>query len=393
MYSNGLKSHDPCDVTSSRVYSYLENNIKCHIPYISKRYSIYSLEKYNPKLLRLIIPKTKSAMTSAIYAASQFKLYTVTNDDVFLSRGNEELDWLSDNRCRGYSGACWGLPFDWVMGGDVFAPRGTPFPTVTYYGTDAFMRAYDITHDVSFRNTAWSTLQFIKKDLIKTAAKCGEQLFFSYSPIDRFNVVNVNAYCAAMLARVNSAREGFLRTENWDCHLIQRLLRYIVSEQRVDGSWNYWGRFERERPESIDSLHQCYILKMLNECYTHGFESDVLYSSIMRGLSYFDDNFYHDGEIWKFNPMMGNTFELIDHAEAMSMYATILGGHEKTDFAEKIWGYIKDNFVHDDGIYQSVISSQKNIGGRNEINIPFFRWGVVQLLDAMVDLWVCQKKN
>jgi hypothetical protein len=333
-------------------------------------------------------------MTSAMYASSQFKMYNGTGNEVFLERGVEELEWLIDNRSKGYIDYCWGLPFGWVMGGEVFAPPGTPFPTVTYYATDALMRAYEITRFKKFLNAAMSTVEFLLRDMGIRSVDNGDSIYFSYSPIDRFNVVNVNAYCAAMIARVNSEL-NFVRYSD----TVTRLLRYVMSEQREDGSWNYWGRFEKERPESIDSLHQCYILKMLFECYQHGFKSTELYLSISRGLAYFNSNFYHDGKIWKFNPRYGNILELIDHAEALSMYAVLNGEYATEEQQTKTWEYISDNFycnnlIHHCGNflcspfqYYSVLRDDVDSTGRSGPNIPFFRWGGIQLLGAMVDLW------
>lgn len=400
LYSNGLKSYDPCDITSSPIYSYFENTIKPRIPYISKKYSVYSLEKYIPMGMRCITPKTKSAMVSAIYASSQFKLYNVSNDDVFLSRGIKELNWLVDHSCRGYSGMCWGLPFDWLMAGEILAKRGIPFPTVTYYATSAFITGYKITKNENYRDAAESTIEFIKKDLYSREFSEKKSICMSYSPIDRFNVVNVNAYCAAMIASLKE-----YNTPKELDELAFKLINGVISEQHQDGSWDYWGRFET-RPKCVDSLHQIYILKMLHECYCKGYKSPELFGAINRGIEFFNNTFFHRGEIWKFETRVGNTLELIDHAEALSMYTKILGGN--SDHARHTSEYILRNFTFKymdfrrfkstlvEGVapyYYSIIRPWNKTDMQRENTIPFFRWGFVQLLDAMADLWIFQLKE
>lgn len=183
---------------------------------------------------------------------------------------------------------CWGYNFDSVALRSTTLPAHKPNIIATLFCANALLDMADVCSDGEAEAMGRSVGDFIQHRLNRYAAREGE-LCFSYSPSDRTHVYNTSALTGAFLARLahRTGNAGYLT-------LSTCAMRYIVSEQRTDGSWFYG---DRRRQQWIDSFHTGYVLSALvayRQFTGHTFVSQAISS----GYQYFKQRFLRtDGSV------------------------------------------------------------------------------------------------
>lgn len=379
--NENLTSYDPYDVQSSFIGKYLQKTKSNPIKNLLRKSALIMEKKY-PKIMRINSKKTKSATSSSLFICSCFMSYYLNKDQKLIEKAIKELIWLEENSSKGYSGCCWGLPFNWYLPRNIVADKNTPCSTIVIYMLDAFLLAYKTTKDTSYRDIAFSIGDFVKKDLNEDIID-ENTICLSYTPLDKFHVINVNSYVAAILYIIYSYTK-----DNSLVNYADKLLNYVFKEQNEDGSWYYWGSQERIT-ESIDSLHQCYIIENLYRCYLVN-KSPVIYSSIEKALNFYINNFFSEGKITKFCDPKYDRYplELIDHAEAIIMFSMLDRDFKTIKYATKVIEYTLEKFkIPNKPYFYSYILNGK------PVDIPYIRWGISQILYAYAFYTAISKKT
>jgi hypothetical protein len=299
-------------------------------------------------------------------------IYQINKNERLLKLIQENLSWLEENKSEGYSGACWGLPFNWYLPGSIIAGINTPCSTILIYMLDAFLLCHKLTGNGRYKDVAISIADFLVGDLNKDTID-EETICSSYTPLDNFHVINVNSYVAATLYTISNYRKDNSLIEYSD-----KLINYVLKEQNEDGSWYYWGAQDRTK-DIVDSLHQCYIIENLYRCYLINRDKRI-YDSIKKGLDYFTENIYSNGQIKKFTDEKYRDYplELIDHAEAIIMFTMLSNDYNTKEYAEKTLNYVFHKFkIKNKSYFYSYIVKSIPKG------IPYIRWGESQILYAL----------
>lgn len=376
MKSNGLKSHDPFDIQSSRPYIWLISHVGMAD---IARYLLFGMEKCTPFLSKLLVEKRKAATTSAVYADACLKMYGSTKNPKWLYDGCDELDWLVDNVSPGYHGACWGLPFDWAMGDGVIAKTGTPYSTIIIYMIDALVAGYKATNNKKYLDCAVSTIGFFTRDLHQEVID-EDTICSAYSPVDRLQVINVNSYVAVALYELYQYSK-----DDESIEYANKLLNFVLKAQHGDGSWPY-----TVNGTMVDSLHQCYIIENLFRCYQVNGDKKLL-DAAERGVICFYDNFYDAGTIRKLPQSDPKSkyydLELMDASETVAMCERLLLEdvfEPQSDVAIKLRRMRSDVFYTTERVFRLkdkpyYKSKVRKVPG----DIPYMRWGESQWLYAM----------
>jgi len=162
------------------------------------------------------------------------------------------ISTLASLRSSDYKEVCWGYNFDWQSRA-FFAPRGTPNVVCTVFAAHAFLDWHDLTGSASGLDIAVSSCRFLLDHLNR--ASDGDSFCFSYTPLDRSRVHNVNLLAAELLARVYEKTGD---SELFDA--ASRSTHYTIERQREDGSWPYG---EARSQSWIDGFHTGYVLVSL----------------------------------------------------------------------------------------------------------------------------------
>jgi hypothetical protein len=208
---------------------------------------------FNPKgvalaarAVMLLADRANYGLPSEIEAPSEYGADGLETDFTFL------MSRLASLRNRNYAEACWGYNFDWQSRA-FFAPRGTPNVVCTVFAAHAYLDWYERTGSENVLQMAMSCCRFLLDRINRTGD--GEGHCFSYTPLDRSQVQNVNLLAAELLART------FTKTgieEHREA--AEAAVRFTLARQRSDGSWRYG---EARSQPWIDSFHTGIVLVSL----------------------------------------------------------------------------------------------------------------------------------
>lgn len=271
--------HDPFDALNSRLFQ--------STPLVQSRNArlIWTqLVKRSPSDFRALarVPAGRNAKGIALFALAQ-----IANYRRLKSKESEDLvhSFLSEllvMKLNGYSGAAWGYNFDW-QSRNFFAPRDMPTIVPTAFAARAFIEsAHEFQRD-EYLTTARSICNFILKDLPRTVDNEAE-LCFSYAPHSDTRIFNASLLAAEVLASVGKLTGEYGLKES-----AERATRFVINNQRHDGSWFYG---VDPKQSWIDSFHTAYLLfslKRIIEVSAFGIEFK---SALDRGYEYWKNNFF-----------------------------------------------------------------------------------------------------
>jgi hypothetical protein len=214
------------------------------------------LFKRSPVNLRALarVPAGKNPKGTALFALAALAQFR-TEPNALTEEGARALmrDLLAA-RLEGGSGAAWGYDFDW-QGRAFFAPKGTPTIVPTAFAARALVEAAREFEDESYLRTARSACEFILRDLHRTE-ETGDEVCWSYSPLDRTRVFNASLLAAETLSAVG-ALTGEAELSGW----AMKGARYVVRRQRADGSWAYGAEGFQSW---ADNFHTAFVLTSLS---------------------------------------------------------------------------------------------------------------------------------
>ena len=288
---HGWKGYDPFDVLgtpfflkieSLRVKSYLWEKVLT--PLVGLPYLL-------PLLTRriLLVKKTRNPMAAALFARGYLNLYKISEDSDHLRLALDYLGWLEEHYSRGYSGMCWGYPFDWQS--NILFPKDTPSGVVTSIVVQAFLGAYEVTKEKRFKEIAVDAINFFLKDLHIMLVD-NDKLCFSYTPLDKFRVHNANLWVASTLARMIACAK--LKKYK---KLILRAVNFTLSDQRTDGGFYYWDtRYAQAKGirNGIDNYHTGYVIEALADIAKY-MGHEQIKDSVIGAFRFYEKNLMKNG--------------------------------------------------------------------------------------------------
>lgn len=238
----------------------------------------------------LLVPKEYNAKGIALFLSGYCNLYQLAEEGNTNYGSVKHLkehiialaDKLLEMKNTNHSGACWGYNFDWQARRLFLFPKNTPTVVATAFCVDGLLKAYKITQNESYLDTAVSAADFVMNDLNRTAYKSG--FLFSYSPLNGNNTVfNASLLGAKILSQVyDQTKKESLKTT------AAITIRACCEAQNQDGSWAY-GMLPVQN--WIDSFHTGYNLEAI-QCYQDITRDQQFEGQIEKGLHYYLANFF-----------------------------------------------------------------------------------------------------
>jgi hypothetical protein len=217
---------------------------------------------------------------------SLHELEAAADDTPWLAKAEQCLDWLVERsrRVHGYSGDCWGYPYDWQDVG-FFAPAQMPNCVVTCFVARAFLHAYQVTGRSRYLDVARSACDFLLRDLT-VLHDDPRMLAISYAPVDmRWVVMDTSALAGAVLAQVAAV------TDELALHApARRLIAYVLDKQTDYGAW-YYSHPPSDSHITHDNYHTGFILDAILEYRDASGEDDVM-GPYHRGLSFYAERLF-----------------------------------------------------------------------------------------------------
>jgi hypothetical protein len=320
--------------------------------------------------------KHRYPTADAHFIKGYINLYNMYGKSEYLKVAERLGDELISESCKGYSGMCWGYPFDWLSSNEMWF-KNTPFVTVTPYCYEAFKSLYETTNDKNYLNILKSITDFFVNDLNETRIS-DNSVALSYSPIDYTKVFNANAYSALIFA------ESYKMFRNNDFkRKAELIVNFIIQNQEKDGSWYY--SIDNPHERFIDNFHTCFILKNLYKV-NKILNSENIKNAIIKGYKYYYNNlFLENGEPKPFaisKKLNLLIMESYDFAEGISL-GVLLSDIINYSFdkscllAERLF----DKYKTPNGYFITRI-----IFPGIKLKIPYFRWAQSQTFFALTEL-------
>ena len=272
--------HDPFDALNSRLFQ--------ATPLVQSRNARFvwtQLVKRSPIDVRgaIRVPAERNAKGVALVALAQLANYRRVKTEEAQQQAREMLAELLSMKIEGYSGAAWGYNFDW-QSRNFFASREMPTIVATAFAARALVEGgHDLQHFHDLQDAARSVCEFIRKDLPRTVDSKSE-VCFSYAPNSNTRVFNASLLAAEVLASV-----GNLTGESELLDLAERATRYVVNNQRADGSWCYGAD---PKQSWIDNFHTAYILFSLQRIINSTSFGADFQTALERGYEFWKSNFF-----------------------------------------------------------------------------------------------------
>ncbi|HMF57048.1 MAG TPA: hypothetical protein VK619_11960 [Pyrinomonadaceae bacterium] len=229
------------------------------------------------------VPVERNAKGTALFALAQLAEFRRVKTKSAEEEARKLLDDLLSSRIEGLHGAAWGYNFDW-QGRAFFAPKGTPTVVPTAFAARALVEAVRAFDDEEYLKVARSACDFILSDLNRSV-ETGDEVCWSYSPVDKTRVFNASLLAAETLASV-----GGLTNEIDLIDWAVRGARYVVRRQRDDGSWAYGASGFQSWS---DNFHTAFILTSLKRiivaCHACHDEFD---DALRKGYEFWRERFF-----------------------------------------------------------------------------------------------------
>jgi hypothetical protein len=286
----GGASYDPYDLASTRYGRWARRlYYEKHLLGVLLNAPLILVELLAPSLRSLVVRKDRFATADAqlalafmnVYEALQYEIASPasikTDADSCLQQAKELAGGLLSQSIAGYSGYCWGYPFDWQNVNGLMS-KHTPHITATPYCYEAFVRLFDLTGESKYLEIARSVARFVDRDLHDTPCGPGATAA-SYTPNDHSKVVNASAYRALVLfdaARRFDDAEHYAKA--W------QNMRFILQAQQPDGSWLY--AIDNPPEAFIDHFHTCFVLKSLYKINRH-LQDEEIRKAVHKGYGYY----------------------------------------------------------------------------------------------------------
>ena len=387
--SSGGISYDPYDILGTRYGRWARRIYYRKNPLgVVLTAPLILMEIVAPQLRGLFVGKRRYPTADAQLALAFLNLYEARcasgkvdngrSPMIYLDQAKQLASELLKQSAQGYSGFCWGYPFDWqhVNG---FMPNGTPHITATPYCYEVFARLFDVTGDREYLDITRSVASFVCNDLLDTPTGDGAAAS-SYTPYDQTKVVNASAYRAFVL--FDAARRFDNETYATKA---QRNLRFVLDSQRSDGSWLY--AVDNPPEAFVDNFHTCFVLKNLYKINQH-LDSAEVARSVQRGYEFYLNNLINsdgDPRTYAVAPRMEIVrVEMYNFAEAITLGALLRDDiPESFRVADEVAARLVRQFQLPNGHFVTRVYR----GGFTH-RVPYLRWPQSQLFLALTNLLV-----
>lgn len=374
----GYESYDPYDIWGTKA-GILSRQLyyKSHLlgfPFIAP---FLLLDLFFPSARTLFLKKERYATSDAQLILAYLNLYSICCENQFLDKALTLAQDLLKSSIPGYSGYCWGYPFNWqhANGNTV---KNTPLITTTPYCFEAFLALYETTKNNKYLDISHSIADFILKDLNDTVtsewASAG-----SYTPFDNGKVINASAYRAMVLIEASKRFEDKKYYETG-----VKNVNFIIESQRNDGSWLY--AIDSPGENFIDHFHTCFVLKNLYKINLH-LNRDDISKALINGYKYYRKSLFNN----KDEPIMYSiaprtqiiTKEMYNYAECITLCTLLRNEFNDALFlASKLAFELVNKFQLNTGHYVTRVFKT----GHSH-KFPFLRWPQAQLFYAMTNVY------
>jgi hypothetical protein len=320
--------------------------------------NILKIEKQvNPKAMGLLL-------------SSYANLYEIKGEDKYLTYSFEIAKWLEQNANTDYKGVSWGYPFNWNS--IIYIPKDTPSAIASVTVGDGFFKLYKITGEKKYLRICNDICVFLLKEL-NLYKESDDSICFSYTPIDNFQVNNINLLVAQFLVKIGLELDIREYIEYGE-----KAAKFSINQQNQDGSIFYWSKSQdNNNPKHLDLYHSGFEIRALFGLYKLT-GKEIYEKAYSRYLEFFINN-YFDSESIKIQPNKKNPIDIHACAEAIYCLSTVANENPQVNKKlDDVLIYTIENFQTKSGWF-----IYRKYSDRFEVKFPYLRWGQAWMMKAL----------
>lgn len=376
---HGYESYDPYDIWGIP-YSLWARKIYYKkgifgVPFILP---VILIDIIAPWIRSLLVKKERFATADAQLLLAYINLFKCCNKETYLNKAKQLGEEIVSYSISGYSGYCWGYPFNWQNSGALW-PKNTPYITATPYCFEGYLALFDSTGEKRYLDIAESISRFVSEDLNETPSG-PDAAAGSYSPIDNGKVINASAYRAMVLVEAAKRfnNERYLKKGLNNIH-------FILQSQNDDGSWPY--DIVEGKKSFIDHFHTCFVIKNLVKC-NHHLDDSRIFEAIKKGFAWYRSSLFRTDGMPKSFAIQPRfqivTDDLYNFAEAITLCSLI---SDHIPGAIDIATTLADKLTTCYQVKKGHFITKQYLGGI-QTTFPFLRWSQSQVFYGLTNLLI-----
>jgi rhamnogalacturonyl hydrolase YesR len=375
---NGFSGYDPYDIKALPLVIKITKLGNSNKVFEMFREIIFEIFYSFPVLSRkiLLVKPQVNPKSMALFSSAYLDLYKVLNDKKYLDTSIKCLDWLIKNQSKHSPGMGWGYPFNWQT--SQLIPAYTPNGVVTTAAGDAFWKWYAHTNDQRFLDSCIKICDFLVTLPIDQI--CENQICFSYTPVFKNHVHNLNLFVAEFLIKIGKEIDNY----QW-IKLGNQAVNYTIANQRTDGSFDYNGPPEKLKNFS-DNYHTGFVLRMLHSVWRLTGENNV-FVSLEKCYNHYINNFFENAEIPKLLPNRKYRVDIHSCAESINCLSELSKTFPQgIKIAENVAKWTIENLQDESGYFYYGFLKSRFTRKPFLSKIAYLRWGQSWMLKALSNL-------
>ena len=345
-----LRGWDPYDALCSPLFSLpvLRSNRRL-------RFGAQQVVKRSPWNLRplLRIPRQLNPVSIGLYlqGLAQRTVGDPATFETGRAKAQGAIDRLAATASMGYSGSCWGYPFDWeARHGSI--PRATPTVVATGMVANGLWAAHEHLGLEPAAELLVSAADFVARDLPRLQAREGT-FCWAYSPTSRQAVLNATLKGSRLLAQAHRLGGS---SELLDA--ASESVAFVLAHQLPSGAWPYSLADPR-----ADNFHTGYVLECLRAYRAHSGDTSVD-GALARGWAYYRERFFTDELLPKYYD------DRVDPLDATACAQSIITLCEFGDLSAA--ARVAEHAIGALGLPDGSFAYQRRAG--RTVRTPFLRW-------------------
>lgn len=369
--NENYNGYDPYDIKGTKLYSrnFYTNNFSAKV----KRKILDIIDILAPKLARKVmrIKKEKNAKAMGLFLMTYLNMYEVEHDQNYLEKIEYITDWLISNSNRNYKGLSWGYPFNWNS--VIYIPKNTPSSIASVTIGEAFLKIYNVTKNDKFLNYAEEISKFLLSEL-NIYYRNYNELCFSYTPLDEFQVNNINLLNAAFLLELGTV----LKNDNL-INVGKKAANFSISEQNEDGSIYYWSKKQNKyNPNHLDIYHSGFEIRALYRI-KNILKEQAYQTAFEKYRNFFFRNYFEKNQI-KIRPDSIYPIDIHGCAEAINCVSFIDENKKYKKYADIALDFTFKNMYYKNYFIYKIIKIKRI---KKRIKISYIRWGDAWMAKAL----------
>lgn len=366
--------YDPFDGLNSRLFQATPLKYSRFV-----RLALTQAVKRSPVDLRwlLLVEKGVNPKALALFALAELSRFRACREERHAGNAKMLIDRLVENKIEGVTPDgkptfAFGYNFDW-QSRVFFVPRGTPAIVPTAFAQAALIDAYNSFGDEKYLDAATRICEFVVNDLSRPV-EIGDDVCFSYTPLDNSIVYNATLLAGECLARV-----GAISGNGEYLDLAANAARFVVRRQRPDGAWVYGAD---RKQDWVDNFHTAYVLGSLHRIMHAMPELEKeIRGTFESGMSYWLDTFFLDDGTPKYYDNGTYPIDIHSSAATIAVLCDLRGANDRAmSMARKTAEWTITNMLDPQGYFYYQMRKSRTI------RTPFMRWGQAWMAYALARL-------